>query len=127
MIKNNSVEMFRLYSGEYIIGSRSESVTLNGITCTSDTIELMYPRSFVITPLSNMQVDVNFNPISLFSKKCKEEINISRSQIMVVIPNEDIPNEIISGYIAHVSGIKIATSADVNNMSKSSNSDNIVI
>lgn len=118
---NNKIEMIKLYNGDYIIGERQEVSPGMYQTTVVDAVVLLNPRAFVFMPVGGGQVNAGFQPICVFSKASRKSIRIPLSQIMVTIPNEDIPKEVINGYQSDVSGIEIATASDVSAINSSKN------
>jgi hypothetical protein len=101
-----NVVVARLFSGEHLVGEADGS----GGT---GKVSLLNPKEVAIVPQPGGMVGIAFRNVCLFGKSCRERISLPESQVMVVVPNEELPKELVDEYGSEVTGIKTASPADV--------------
>lgn len=109
MEKSEKIVVVKLFNGEFIIGKKGSLDIASGLLSLKD------PRSVVIAPSMSGSVQIIIASICtpFKSKKVDELIMVPNTQIMCVIDEEDIDKELINGYLSKISGISIASAADV--------------
>lgn len=121
-MSNDKIEIVKLVSGDYIIGKYEThddiSVTLNE------------PRIIVMLPTRTGEMGVMFKPVCFpwTSQRLKDKIVIKESQIVFHLYDyeNEIEKQFIDGYLAEISGIQIASTADMNEMTGQNPTDLIV-
>lgn len=113
-----NIVLLKLYNGEMLIGKTSLSIGDDNINYI-----LSDPRSVGIIPTMTGSVQIAITSICapFKVKRLKEEIKIASSQVMFCLTEDEIDNELINGYKSEISGIKIASSADMASLNSSTN------
>lgn len=96
------ISLVRLYSGEHVIGE--ETGRENGGPVLAN------PREISLVPSMGGQVGLAFRPVCMFGEKCKKELSLRIGQVMVEVPEDELPKELVNGYLSEVSGIAVASS-----------------
>lgn len=100
-MENNGISLARLYSGAHVVGKRKEGPD-------GDRIVLENPREIAVVP-SPAGMGIAFQPVCLFGEKCRKEISLRADQVMVEVGEDELPKEIVNGYLSDVSGIAVAS------------------
>lgn len=103
----NKIVMLRLYGGEMVMGE------VNPVQGDPGKVSLLNPRVFAVMPSFGGQVHAGFRPVSMFDKDLDKEVAVSSAQVWFETPSEKIPKEIVDRYFSEVSGINIASGADI--------------
>ena len=107
--KAMKIELDKLYNGEYIIGEVDRRAE-------SSEIVMQNPRQVLMMPNSMGSMSVALKPVCFpfTSKRLKDSLAVSKAQVMFRLFDElgQIEKEIVDGYKAEVTGIKIATAAE---------------
>ena len=103
------VSILKLYNGDYIIGTLSSNDESN------PTIVLNDPRSFIMMPGMTGELQVALRPICMpfNSSRLKKEIAIRRDQVLFILDEDEIDKEVVNGYRSEISGIHVASNADL--------------
>lgn len=104
-----NISILKLYNGDYIIGSISSNDE------SSKTLVLNDPRSFIMMPTMSGNLQVALRPVCVpfKSSRLDKEISIRRDQVMFILNEDEIDKEVINGYRSEVTGIKMASTADL--------------
>lgn len=121
-----NIELLKLYNGDIIIGE------IDDATITQPNMLVKNPRQIIMMPNMAGSMGVVLKPVC-FPFKCnrlEKEISIVHSQIMFIMHDTEIDSELINGYKAEISGIKIASAAEaasIASASKSASSKEFII
>ena len=115
-MEKEKVVMLKLYNGDFIMG------TVESMLADLTNIRLENPRNFTIMPSMAGGLQVALQPISapFKSQRLKKEVEIRKDQVMFILDEDEIDNEVVNGYKAEVSGIKLASAADAASLASSS-------
>ncbi len=102
-----NVVVARLFSGEHLVGE------VDGEASEVGKVSLLNPKEVAIVPQPGGMVGIAFRNVCLFGRSCRERVSLPESQVMVVVPNDELPKELVDEYGSEVTGIKTASPADV--------------
>ena len=116
---NERTVLLKLYSGEMIMGKK---ISTNEDTMMSFTETLHDPREVMIAPTVTGSVRVVLGSVCepFNVKRLKESVAIQKSQILFELSEDEIESELLAGYKSEISGIKLASPADVSAVGTSS-------
>ena len=105
------IVLARLYNGEMIMGEESSDTKL----ATDEFVDLRNPRivMFLHTMGGGGQVAITSVCAPFNVKRLKDSLRLSRHQVMFWLSEDEIDKELVAGYKSEVSGIKVASAADV--------------
>jgi hypothetical protein len=117
---NEDIVIVKLIDGEYIIGK-----------CALDTtaeIVLKDPRLIIMVPTQTGEMGVLFKSVCYpwTSTRLKERMDIYKSQIIFTLYKDEIEKQFIDGYQSEISGIQIASQADLNSLNNKDTSGLII-
>lgn len=123
---NEKIKLVKLFSGDLIIGSVEEP---DNKTMMEFNVNLYNPRQVAIVPTMNGTMRVALGSVCepFNVKRLKEFISIPKSQVMLVLEENELDNELVNGYKSEVSGIKIASLSDAKALNDSSSANDFRI
>ena len=118
MDNDNKIVLVKLYSGDMILGKKLND---NSDGMMSFTIALADPRVVVVAPTMTGSIRVALGTVCepFKSKRLKEKIELHKSQVMFELNEDEIDSELINGYKSEISGISLASPADIASMNSS--------
>ena len=123
---NEKIKLVKLFSGDLIIGSVEEP---DNKTMMEFNVNLYNPRQVAIVPTMNGTMRVALGSVCepFNVKRLKEFISIPKSQVMLILEENELDNELVNGYKSEVSGIKIASLSDAKALNDSSSANDFRI
>lgn len=123
---NEKIKLVKLFSGDLIIGSVEEP---DNKTMMEFNVNLYNPRQVAIVPTMNGTMRVALGSVCepFNVKRLKEFISIPKSQVMLVLEENELDNELVNGYKSEVSGIKIASLSDAKALNDSTSANDFRI
>lgn len=123
---NEKIKLVKLFSGDLIIGSVEEP---DNKTMMEFNVNLYNPRQVAIVPTMNGTMRVALGSVCepFNVKRLKEFISIPKSQVMLVLEENELDNELVNGYKSEVSGIKIASLSDAKALNDASSANDFRI
>ena len=126
MNENEKIKLVKLFSGDLIIGSVEEP---DNKTMMEFNVNLYNPRQVAIVPTMNGTMRVALGSVCepFNVKRLKEFISIPKSQVMLVLEENELDNELVNGYKSEVAGIKIASLSDAKTLNDASSANDFRI
>lgn len=117
----DEIVLVRLICGDYIIGKLNAGM---------DKLTLKDPRLIIMAPMQTGEMGVFFKPICypFTSQRLKEEVELYNSQVEFMLYDQlnEIDKQFIDGYQTELSGIQIASQADLNSLNNKDTSGLII-
>ena len=120
---NTEIKLLKLYNGEMIIG---EEVMIDLAHELKTGYKMNNPRVVGILPTMTGSVQIAMTSVCapFKVKRLKDYIFIPNEQVMFELTSSEIDSELINGYKSEISGIKIASAADMNAINGAQKSQN---
>lgn len=108
-IITNKIYLLKLFNGEMIIGT---------ITDENKGWTIENPRSIIMMPSMTGTIQLAITSVcSPFNvDRLKKQIIIPFANVFFMLSEDEIDNELITNYKSDISGIKLATNADINSL-----------
>ncbi len=115
-IELEGIVIAKLFNGEYIIGEVDNAAQTDTAFLQSLFVTLKNPRQIVMMPTMGGQLGMAMKPVCFpfTSKRLKDELQLPKAQVMFYLHDSlgEIEKDIINGYKAEVTGIKVASAED---------------